>query len=107
MYSSLFTYDQDCFIGYKKRGVAKRFICDKARNGSVLNVFKQRPFISHVYVEILRKVVKIATMECETESTETMVIFWTLLNEVLEQFTGKKGYKFNPKGWAVDEHGGN
>ena len=62
---------------------------------------------AHVYVEILRKVVKIATIECETESTETMVIFWTLLNEVLGQFTGKKGYKFNSKGWVVDEYGGN
>jgi hypothetical protein len=62
---------------------------------------------AHVYVELLRKVIKIATMECESESTETMIIFWSLLNEVLETFTGKKGYKFNPVGWAVDEHGGN
>ena len=46
-------------------------------------------------------------MECESESTETMIIFWSLLNEVLEKFTGKKGCKFNPVGWAVDEHGGN
>lgn len=73
--------------------------------------FKRCPgFITlgaHVYVEILRKVVKIATMECETESTETMIIFWNLLNEVLQTFTEKEGYKFNPKGWAVDEHGGN
>lgn len=46
-------------------------------------------------------------MECETESTETIVIFWSLLNEVLEKFTGKKAYKFNPIGWVVDEHGGN
>jgi hypothetical protein len=62
---------------------------------------------AHVYVEILRKIVKIATMECENESTEMMIIFWNLLNEVLEAFTGTEGYKFNPKGWAVDEHGGN
>ena len=61
----------------------------------------------HVYVDLLRKIVKIATMECESESTEKMTIFWSLLNEVLETFTGKKGYKFNPVGWAVDEHGGN
>ena len=46
-------------------------------------------------------------MECENESTEMMIIFWNLLNEVLEAFTGTEGYKFNPKGWAVDEHGGN
>jgi hypothetical protein len=46
-------------------------------------------------------------MECESESTETMIIFWKLLNQVLETFTGKKGYKFNPVGWSVDEHGGN
>ncbi|CAB3978125.1 Hypothetical predicted protein [Paramuricea clavata] len=25
-------------------------------------------------------------MECETESTETMIIFWNLLNEVLEAY---------------------
>jgi hypothetical protein len=62
---------------------------------------------AHVYVDLLQKIVKIATMECESESTETMTIFWSLLNEVLETFTGKKGYKFNPVGWAVDEHGGN
>ena len=85
------------------------FLCDKYCFFD--GTFKRCPgFVTlgaHVYVEILRKVVKIATMECETESTETMIIFWTLLNEVLEQFTGKKGYKFNPKGRAVDEHGGN
>ena len=73
--------------------------------------FKRFPgFITlaaHVYLELLRKIVKIATMECESESTETMIIFWSLLNEVLEKFTGKKGCKFNPVGWAVDEHGGN
>ena len=70
--------------------------------------FKRYPGLvtlgAHVFVEILCKVVKIATRECET--TKTMIIFWTL-NKVLEQFTGKKGYKYNPKGWAVDEHGGN
>ena len=27
---------------------------------------------AHVYVELLRKIVKIATMECKSESTETM-----------------------------------
>ena len=62
---------------------------------------------AHVYVEMLRRIVKIATMECESESKEMMVIFWSLLNEVLEKFTGRKDYKFNPIGWIVDEHGGN
>ena len=79
--------------------------------GVFYGTFKRRPgFITlaaHVYVELLRKIVKIATMECESESTETIIIFWSLLNEVLEKFTSKKGYKFNPVGWAVDEHGGN
>ncbi len=85
------------------------FLCDEYCYFD--GTFKRCPgFVTlgaHVYVEILRKVVKIATMECETESTETMVIFWNLVNEVLEAFTGEKGYKFNPKGWAVDEHAGN
>ena len=63
--------------------------------------FKRCPgFITlaaHVYVELLQKIVKIVTtMECESESTETMIIFWSLLNKVLEKITGKKGYKFNP-----------
>ena len=53
---------------------------------------------AHVYVEMLRRIVKIATMECESESKEMMVIFWSLLNEVLEKFTGRKDYKFNPIG---------
>ena len=74
-------------------------------------MFKRCPgFVTvgaYVDVELLRKIIKIATMECESESKEMMVIFWSLLNKVLEKFAGRKDYKFNPIGWIVDEHGGN
>ena len=32
--------EQECFIGFKTRGEAERFISDKARIASILNSFK-------------------------------------------------------------------
>ena len=32
--------EQECFIGFKTRGEAERFISDKARTASFLNGFK-------------------------------------------------------------------
>ena len=42
--------EQECFIGYKTRGEAERFISDKARNASFLNGFKNDPFYTHLYI---------------------------------------------------------
>ena len=41
------THEHECFIRYKTRGAAKRFICDKARIASVLNSFKNDQFFTH------------------------------------------------------------
>ena len=40
-------HEQECFIGYKTRGEAERFIFDKARVASVLEGFKSDPFYTH------------------------------------------------------------
>ena len=41
-------HEQECFIGYKTRGEAERFISDKARIASVLDGFKSNSFYTHV-----------------------------------------------------------
>ena len=41
-------HEQECFIGYKTRGEAERFISDKARIASVLDGFKSDQFYTHV-----------------------------------------------------------
>ena len=60
-----------------------------------------------VYHPALRALQRIATMEVRSESTEHIALFWKLLNEALQDFTGKKSYKFNPCAFLVDEGGGN
>ena len=44
-----------------------------------------------VYHPILRKQVILASMECESESTETVALFWSLFNEMLSKVTGVQG----------------
>ena len=46
-------------------------------------------------------------MEVKSEKTDTVAKFWELFNEALQKYTGIEGYKFNPKGWMVDEAGRN
>ena len=41
-------YKQECFIRYKTRGAAERFIFDKVRIASILNSFKHDPFYTHL-----------------------------------------------------------
>ena len=45
-------------------------------------------------------------MEVKSESTENLVLFWKMVNEMLQK-VGKKGdqYKFNPKFLMTDEAG--
>lgn len=56
-----------------------------------------------VYHPLLRHVVKLATMETETEGKENIRIFWSILNEALREECGDESYKFNPSGVIVDE----
>ena len=41
-------HEHECFIRYKMRGAAERFIADKARIASVLNSLKNYPFYTHL-----------------------------------------------------------
>ena len=56
----------------------------------------------------MRRVIRLASMEVRSEATEDIVIFFKLINEML-QIVGKKekGYKFNPRYILCDEAGGN
>ena len=44
----LFKTRAECFIRYKTRGAAERFIADKARTVSVLNSLENDPFYTHL-----------------------------------------------------------
>ena len=54
----------------------------------------------------LRSVIRLVSMEVKSEITENLIIFWRLVNEML-QIVGKKGdsYKFNPRNIMTDEAG--
>ena len=41
-------HEHECFIRYKMRGAAERFIADKARIVGVLNRLKNDPFYTHL-----------------------------------------------------------
>ena len=41
-------HEHECFIRYKMRGAAERFIADKARIASVLNYLKNDLFYTHL-----------------------------------------------------------
>ena len=56
---------------------------------------------------ITRAVMRIATMEAMHEDMPTMILFFNLLNEVLQKVSGKPKYKFNPCRFYVDEAGCN
>lgn len=53
-----------------------------------------------------KKTVKLATMECEHENAD-MIIVWNNFNELVSKYLKIPEYKFNPTGWCVDENGGN
>ena len=50
--------------------------------------------------------VKLATMEAESGSSENWTIFWTLLNNVLKQYTNDYSYRVNPHGSLLGKGGG-
>ena len=66
-----------------------------------------KTFSIHVYHPMLRRLITLATMECEDETTDTLTKFWVLFNEVLQKVSGNKMKTFNPIGWMADEAGSN
>ena len=59
------------------------------------------------YHPLVRKTVKILTIDVKSETTEGFVVMWELLNECLQKLTENKNHKFNPTGWMADENGAN
>ena len=66
-----------------------------------------KTFSVHVYHPVLRRIVTLATMECEDETTDTLATFWQLFNKVLQEVSGNPSKLFNPFGWMADEAGAN
>ena len=56
----------------------------------------------HVFMDISCQIVKLFTMETDSESTECVSLCWRLFNEALSERLGKP-YRFNPSGWSMDE----
>ena len=59
----------------------------------------------YVYAGILRKMIKLATMNVKSENAENWIIFWNMLNQVISSLLSRQE-KFNFLGWYVDETGG-
>ena len=59
-----------------------------------------------VYNPNLRQLMKIATMECPSESKAKVGLFWSHLNKALQEFTGDDHYTFKPHLYVFDEGGG-
>ena len=55
----------------------------------------------------MREMLRLASMEMRSENTNDISKFLTLFNEVLEQMSGIKGYKFNLRCFMCDEGGAN
>ena len=62
---------------------------------------------AYVYHPLLRRMVRLASMEVENEDSGAVEIFWTIFNKVLSEVTGISDYKFDPTGWVCDEAGAN
>ena len=60
----------------------------------------------HVYHHLVRKVVRIASMESPSESTETTAVFFRMLNEGMTEVAGKAIHS-NPHGIVYNEYGSN
>ena len=56
----------------------------------------------YVYVGLLQKMVKLASIEIKSENTKNWLIFWNLLNQVISLLLSRHK-KFNPIGWCIDE----
>ena len=51
---------------------------------------------------LLCKQISLAVMDCESENTENVVIFWKVLNECIQLESGETGIEFNPHGFCFD-----
>ena len=61
---------------------------------------------ARVYHPTLKKMVKLAVMEAESEGEEHAPTFWKELNEVIKEVSDDLETSFNPYGFMLDEAGG-
>ena len=66
---------------------------------TTLTLWVHNPVIQHLQ--------RIACMECESENTENIATFLTLVNEMLRQVKGDPNYMWAPKCIMADENGAN
>jgi hypothetical protein len=59
------------------------------------------------YHPTVRRILRIAVMDVSCENAENLVLFWTILNDMLKEVSGDAMYIFNPRGWVVDENSAN
>ena len=55
----------------------------------------------------MKKVLRLASMEIRSEHHKDIALFLHLFNKILEEVSGKEGYKFNPRYFVCDEAGAN
>ena len=60
-----------------------------------------------VYHPPSRKLLRLATMEVQGETSETTALFWETLNCMLKEVSGNENIKFNPFMFITDEAGAN
>ena len=61
----------------------------------------------YVYHPLLRRIIRLATMEVNVEDSDAIQDFWLLFNKVIADYKGDPSYTFNPSGWCADEAGSN
>lgn len=54
-----------------------------------------------MYHPVLRKLIQLATMECNGKNTSTIALFWETFNEVLKKESCDPTTTFNPYGWMT------
>ena len=60
-----------------------------------------------VYHPSPRRLMRLATMEVKGETTESVALFWTILNNMLQEVFADKSIYFNPYLFITDEAGAN
>ena len=58
-----------------------------------------------VFVPVLKRIVKICSMEAESESSENWAKLWTLFNLMIKGYSNDPLKRFNPTGWVCDGGG--
>ena len=57
--------------------------------------------IASVYHILLRKKIPLASLDCTSENTESMEVFWRLFNLAFKE-ANKTNDKYSPQGWILD-----